>query len=101
VLGLSEERLQAIAVANVKRLDSVKISVLPNSNGLAITQDTCATSRPFGPTSIQGLEHAVGGPIVVAVQTRDWIVAANAGDAAAVARLKDLAARVFGARPMQ
>jgi hypothetical protein len=32
---------------------------------------------------------------VVAVPTRDWIVAANAGDAAAVTKLKDLAARVF------
>jgi uncharacterized protein YtpQ (UPF0354 family) len=94
---LSEERLQAIAVTDVKRLDPVKISVLPHSNGLvaAITQDTYATSRLFDPTFVQELERAVGGPIVVAVPTRDWIVAANAGDAAAVAKLKDLAARVF------
>ena len=27
---------------------------------------------------IQELQHAVGGPIVVTVPTRDWIVAANA-----------------------
>lgn len=95
--GLSEERLQAIAAANVKRLDPVKISVLPNSNGLvaAITQDTYATSRLFDPAFVQELEHAVGGPVVVAVPTRDWIVAANAGDAAALTKLKDLAARVF------
>lgn len=95
--GLSEERLQAIAVTNVKRLKPVKISVLPNSNGLvaAITQDTYATSRLFDPTFVQDLKHAVGGPIVVAVPTRDWIVAANAGDAVALTKLKDLAARVF------
>jgi hypothetical protein len=44
--GLSEERLQAIAVANVKRLDPVKITVLPNSNGLvaAITGYLCHES---------------------------------------------------------
>jgi uncharacterized protein YtpQ (UPF0354 family) len=94
--GLSEERLQALAAANVKRLDPVKISVLPNSNGLvaAITQDTYATGRLFDPIFVQELEHAVGGPVVVAVPTRDWIVAADGGDAAALARLKDLAARV-------
>lgn len=95
--GLSEERLQAIALDNVRHLDPVKISVLPNSNGLvaAITQDTYATSRLFDATFVQELEHAVGGPVVVAVPTRDWIIAANAGDAAALAKLKDLAARVF------
>ncbi len=95
--GLSQERLQALAAANVKRLDPVKINVLPNSNGLVavITQDTYATSRLFDSTFIQELEHAVGGPVVVAVPTRDWIVAANAGDAAALTKLKDLAARVF------
>lgn len=95
--GLSEERLQAIAVANVKRLDPVKISALPNSNGLvaAISQDTYATSRLFDATFVRELEHAVGGPVVVAVPTRDWIVAANAGDSAALTRLKDLAARIF------
>jgi len=95
--GLSEERLQAIAVGNIKRLEPMNITVLPNSNGLvaAITRDSYATSRLFDLTFVQELERAVGGPVVVAVPTRDWIVAANAGDAAAVAKLKDLAARVF------
>src|SRR5262249_46654300 len=75
----------------------VKINVLPNSSGLAavITQDTYCTSRLFDPNFVQELEHAVGGSIVVAVPPRDWIVAANAGNAAAVAKLKDLAGGVF------
>jgi uncharacterized protein YtpQ (UPF0354 family) len=95
--GLSGERLQTVAMANVKRLAPVKISPLANSNGLvaAITQDTYATSRLFDPDFVRELEQAEGGPVVVAIPTRDWILAANAADAAAVARLRKVAGQIF------
>lgn len=95
--GLSEERLQAIAKANVGRLPPVKVSVMPNSNGLvaALTQDGYGTSRLFDVNFVQLLERTAGGPVIVAVPTRDWILAVKADDPAAVARLRDVAGRIF------
>jgi uncharacterized protein YtpQ (UPF0354 family) len=95
--GFSQERLQAMAAANAARLAPPKVSVLPNSNGLiaAIAQDGYGTSRLFDTNFVQTLEHAAGGPVVVAVPTRDWVLAAKADDAQAVARLRDLAGKIF------
>jgi uncharacterized protein YtpQ (UPF0354 family) len=89
--GLSEECLQAIAMSNAARLDAVKITVVPNGNGLlaAITQGGF----------VQALERMAGGPVVVAVPTRDWTLAAKADDAAAVHALRNLAGRVFHGEP--
>ena len=90
-----------MALANVKRLSPANISVLPNSDGLiaAITQDGYGTSRLLDPSFAQSLEHVAGGPVVVAVPTRDWILAARAGDPVALTKLKDMAARVFRGEP--
>lgn len=99
--GISAERLQAMAVANIGRLAPVKVNAMPDSNGLVamIAQDGYATSRLFGPEFIKELEQAAGGPVVVAVPTRDWILAVKADDTAAVHKLRDVAARIVRGEP--
>ena len=93
--GLTQERLETLAVANARRLDPVKISTFEEGVFAVVTKDGYATSRLFDPGFPEALERAAGGPVVVAVPTRDWIIAAKAGDAPTLARLKDLAGRMF------
>jgi uncharacterized protein YtpQ (UPF0354 family) len=99
--GIALERLQAMAMANVAHLKPVEVSVMPNSNGLVamIVRDGYATSRLFDPEFLKMLEKTAGGPVVVAVPTRDWILAVKAGDAAAVQKLRGIAARIFHGEP--
>ena len=99
--GIALERLQAMAMANVAHLKPVEVSVRPNSNGLVamIVQDGYATSRLFDPEFLETLEKTAGGPVVVAVPTRDWILAVKADDAAAVQKLRGIAARIFHGEP--
>lgn len=99
--GISAERLEAMAAANIGHLAPVKVEAMPNSNGIVamIAQDGYATSRLFDPDFIKALEQTAGGPVVVAVPTRDWILAVKADDVAAVQKLRDVAARIVRGQP--
>jgi uncharacterized protein YtpQ (UPF0354 family) len=94
--GLTVDALDKLAVAHVARLRPIRIAPVPRSPGLwsAIANDSYGTSRLFDPTFWDALEARAGGPVAVALPTRDWLLAARLDDAQAIAGLRTLAARI-------
>jgi uncharacterized protein YtpQ (UPF0354 family) len=99
--GLTVDALDRIAVAHVSRLPSVKIEALPEAPGLwaALAIDGYGTSRLFNPKFWDAIEARAGGPVAIALPTRDWLFAARLDDSQAIARLRILAARIVAGEP--
>jgi len=64
-----------------------------------IAHDGYGTSRLFDPKLWEALEAQAGGPVAVALPTRDWLLAARLDDAQAIARLRTIAARIVAGEP--
>jgi uncharacterized protein YtpQ (UPF0354 family) len=97
--GLTVEALDKLAIAHVARLRPLRIAQIPQAPGLwsAIATDGYGTSRLFDPGFWNSLEARAGGPVAVALPTRDWLLAARLDDAQAIAGLRTLAARIAAA----
>jgi len=94
--GLTLDALDKIAVSHVPRLGPLKFEQMREMPGLwaGIAHDGYGTSRLFDPKLWEALEAQAGGPVAVALPTRDWLLAARLDDAQAIARLRTIAARI-------
>jgi uncharacterized protein YtpQ (UPF0354 family) len=99
--GLTVEALDRIALAHVSRLSPVKFQKMDEAPGLwiGILKDGYGTSRLFDPKFWDTLEALAGGPVAVALPTRDWLLAARLDDPAAISRLRTIATRIVAGEP--
>ena len=99
--GLTLDALDKIAVSHVPRLGPLKFEQMRGARGLwvGIAQDGYCTSRLFDPKFWEALEAQAGGPVAVALPTRDWLLAARLDDAQAISQLRTIAARIVAGEP--
>ena len=99
--GLTIEDLDRIALAHVARLAPPKLEQMRGAPGLwaSISNDGYGTSRLFDPKFWDTLETRAGGPVAVALPTRDWLLAARLDDPTAIAQLRGVAARIVAGEP--
>jgi uncharacterized protein YtpQ (UPF0354 family) len=99
--GLTVEALDRIALAHVSRLSPVKFQKMDEAPGLwvGISNDGYGTSRLFDPKFWDRLEALAGGPVAVALPTRDWLLAARLDNPEAISRLRTIAARIVAGEP--
>jgi uncharacterized protein YtpQ (UPF0354 family) len=99
--GLTVDALDKIALSHVSRLAPLKLERMRGAPGLwaAIANDGYGTSRLFDPKFWDMLEAEGGGPVAVALPTRDWLLAARLDDSQALAQLRTVAARIVAAEP--
>jgi uncharacterized protein YtpQ (UPF0354 family) len=99
--GLTLEALDQIAVAHVARLAPPKLEQMRGAPGLwaSISNDGYGTSRLFDPKFWDALETRAGGPVAVALPTRDWLLAARLDDPTAMTQLRAVAARIVAGEP--
>jgi uncharacterized protein YtpQ (UPF0354 family) len=99
--GLTVEALDRIALAHVSRLSPVKFQKMDEAPGLWVgtSNDGYGTSRLFDPKFWATLEALAGGPVAVALPTRDWLLAARLDNPAAISRLRTIAARIVAGEP--
>jgi uncharacterized protein YtpQ (UPF0354 family) len=99
--GLTVDALDKIALSHVSRLATLKIEPMRETHGLwaAIANDSYGTSRLFDSKFWDALETQAGGPVAVALPTRDWLLAARLDDPEAIARLRTVAARIVAREP--
>jgi uncharacterized protein YtpQ (UPF0354 family) len=99
--GLTVDALDKIALSHVSRLAPIKIEPMREARGLwvGIARDGYGTSRLFDSKFWDTLETQAGGPVAVALPTRDWLLAARLDDPQAIARLRAVVARVVAGEP--
>jgi uncharacterized protein YtpQ (UPF0354 family) len=99
--GLTIEELDRIALTHVARLAPPKFEQMRGAPGLwaSISKDGYGTSRLFDPKFWDALETHAGGPVAVALPTRDWLLAARLDDPTAMAELRAVAARIVAGEP--
>jgi uncharacterized protein YtpQ (UPF0354 family) len=99
--GLTIEDLDRIALAHVARLAPPKLEQMRGAPWLwaSISNDGYGTSRLFDPKFWDTLETRAGGPVAVALPTRDWLLAARLDDPTAIAQLRGVAARIVAGEP--
>jgi uncharacterized protein YtpQ (UPF0354 family) len=99
--GLTVDALDKIALSHVARLAPLKIEPMRGAPGLwaALAKDGYGTSRLFDSKFWDTLETQAGGPVAVALPTRDWLLAARLDDPPAIARLRGVAARIAAGEP--
>lgn len=99
--GLTLDALDKIAISHVPRLESLKFERMAGAPGLwaCFAHDGYGTSRLFDPKFWDALEAQAGGPVAVALPTRDWLLAARLDDAQAISRLRTIAARIVAGEP--
>ena len=99
--GLTIDALDKIALSHVSRLTPLTFSQMSGSPGLwaGLANDGYGTSRLFDPKFWDTLEAQAGGPVAVALPTRDWLLAARLDNPQAIARLRTVAARIVAGEP--
>jgi uncharacterized protein YtpQ (UPF0354 family) len=99
--GLTLDALDKIALSHVSRLAPLTFSQMNGAPGLwaGIASDGYGTSRLFDPKFGDTLEARAGGPVAVALPTRDWLLAARLDNPQAIAKLRAVAARIVAGEP--
>jgi uncharacterized protein YtpQ (UPF0354 family) len=99
--GLTIDALDKIAFSHVSRLAPLQFSQMSGAPGLwaGIASDGYGTSRLFDPKFWDTLEAQAGGPVAVALPTRDWLLAARLDNPQAIAKLRTVAARIVAGEP--
>lgn len=99
--GLTIDALDKIAFSHVSRLAPLKFSPMSGAPELwaGIAGDGYGTSRLFDPKFWDTLEAQAGGPVAVALPTRDWLLAARLDNSQAIAKLRTIAARIVAGEP--
>jgi len=99
--GLTVDALDHIARSHVSRLAPIRFKQTHDMPGLwaGIASDGYGTSRLFDPKFWDTLEAQAGGPVAMALPTRDWLLAARLDDPEAIARLRTVAARIVAGEP--
>jgi uncharacterized protein YtpQ (UPF0354 family) len=99
--GLTLDALDKIALSHVSRLAPLTFSQMNGAPGLwaGIASDGYGTSRLFDPKFWDTLEAQAGGPVAVALPTRDWLLAARLDNPQAIAKLRTVAARIVAGEP--
>lgn len=99
--GLTIDTLDKLALSHVSRLPPLRFEQMGGARGLwaGIASDGYGTSRLFDPKFWNVLEAQAGGPVAVALPTRDWLLAARLDDPQAIAELRRVAARIVAGEP--
>lgn len=99
--GLTIDALDKIALSHVSRLAPLMFSQMNGAPGLwaGLASDGYGTSRLFDPKFWDTLEAQAGGPVAVALPTRDWLLAARLDNPQAIAKLRTVAARIVAGEP--
>jgi uncharacterized protein YtpQ (UPF0354 family) len=94
--GMTVDALNTLAFTHVSRLPTAHFQKMEEAPGIlaAIFNDGYGTSRLFDPIFWDSAEAAAGGPVAIALPTRDWLLAARLDDAKAMARLRKLAGQI-------
>lgn len=94
--GLDEKALGDLAMHNAARLSAPKYEPVKAVPGMYFMQaaDGLGTSRAFAPAMWDRLETEAGGPVAMAVPTRDWIVFCRADQPELVARMREVVGRI-------
>jgi uncharacterized protein YtpQ (UPF0354 family) len=101
VTGLTEKALFDLASRNAARLPSLTYEPIRDIPGLYImaADDGLGTSRAFDTALWQKLETTIGGPVAMAVPTRDWVLFTRADQPELVTKLRRLAGRITKGEP--
>jgi uncharacterized protein YtpQ (UPF0354 family) len=99
--GLTEKALLELASRNAAHLPQVKYEPIKGIPGLYFmpAHDGLGTARAFDSALWEKLEAAAGGPVAMAVPTRDWVLFTRADQPEAVATLRTLAGRIAHGEP--
>lgn len=99
--GLTEKTLLELASRNAARLPQLKYEPIEGMSGLYVmlANDGLGTSRAFDPALWEKLEAKAGGPVAMAVPTRDWVLFTRADQPELVAKLRTLAGRIARGEP--
>jgi uncharacterized protein YtpQ (UPF0354 family) len=99
--GLTVGALDKLALAHVSRLPPLKVEPTSKERQLwaALATDGYGTSRLFDSKFWDALEARAGGPVAVALPTRDWLLAARLDDQQAIAQLRTVASRIVAGEP--
>jgi hypothetical protein len=94
--GMTADAMLATGSANATRLSPLAPIAVPNRPGLfaLMFADTLGSARLFDATLWDRLEKDLGGPLAVAVPTRDWILFTRLDDDAGLVDLRTLARNV-------
>lgn len=94
--GLTTDALLAAGSANAARLATIKPTPLQGRDGLfaLIFGDSLGSARMFDAALWDRIEADAGGPVAVAVPTRDWILFTRLDAPGHVAALHELAGRI-------
>lgn len=96
--GMSADAMLATGSANATHLQPLKPIAVPNREGLfaLMFNDTLGSARMFDAALWDRIEKDVGGPVAVAVPTRDWILYTRLDNDANLASLRTLARNIAG-----
>lgn len=99
--GIDEAALMAAALGNVANLPPLQARPLRSLPGFSylMADDGLGTARAFDPALWTRLAQTIGGPVAMAMPTRDWIVITRADEPRQVATLRELAGRVVRREP--
>jgi uncharacterized protein YtpQ (UPF0354 family) len=99
--GLAVDSLDKLARSHVQRLIHLQLEKVKGAPGLweGIAKDGYGTSHLFDPNFWDEVEAAAGGPVAIALPTRDWILAARLDDPQSIARLRVIAKRIVAGEP--
>lgn len=96
--GMTADALLATGSANAARLPALKPVPVPQREGLfaLIFDDTLGSARMFDAALWNRIEKDAGGPVAVAVPTRDWILYTRLDNDAGLVALRALARNIAG-----
>src|SRR5579871_70702 len=96
-LGLTMEQVHAQAFSNTRKLASLQLQALRGVPGVysLVTQDALGTARLFDADLWARVEAELGGAVVVAAPTRDWLLVGRLDDDNVVAAIEALAKRYY------
>jgi len=99
--GLDVERLHEAARKNVVSMKAPEYGPVPEQPGvfLMVASDGLGTARIFDNGLWDRIEKEVGGPVVVAAPTRDWILFAKKDNQEAADALKEMVSRMAQNEP--
>jgi hypothetical protein len=96
-LALTEDQVHALALSNLDALGEVPHQPHAEAAGVRVVHvgDSYEASRLLPVRRWAALAETLGGSLVAVAPTRDYVLFTGAGDAAAVARMRRLAARLM------
>ncbi len=94
--GLADGALLAAAAGNAAHLPALQAVAVPRRDGLFALMygDSLGSARLFDAALWNKIEHDIGGPVAVAVPTRDWILYTRLDDPAHVQDLRVVARNI-------